>query len=213
MDAPVNRASSLKTYGSVAEHLLDPRCPGEFNQAVMELGAAVCRPRNPSCTACPIHSLCLAQERSLSSEYPKRDKRKSRPEHHVAAGVVFRNGRVLITRRHPSGLLGGLWEFPGGGVNPGETAEEACIREIKEETGISVEISSHLATVRHGYTHFRILMEVFCCSYVSGKVQLEGPVDHRWIFLHEIEKYPFPKANHKFIPLLRPDKIRCRPLD
>jgi A/G-specific adenine glycosylase len=113
-------------------------------------------------------------------------------------GVVFKKSRVLITRRKPSGLLGGLWEFPGGKIQKGERPEAACIREIKEETDLVIKVDSHLSRVRHAYTHFKIVMDVFCCSYISGRVTLQGPVDHRWINPGKLDDFPFPKANHKF---------------
>jgi A/G-specific adenine glycosylase len=121
-------------------------------------------------------------------------------------GVVFKNDRVLITRRKAEGLLGGLWEFPGGKIRVGESAQAACIREIKEEVNLNVDIDRHLAKVKHAYTHFKIVMDVFCCKYVSGRVYLRGPVAFRWIRLDEYKNYPFPKANHKFIPLLKKNK-------
>ena len=74
----------------------------------------------------------------------------------------------------------------------------ACTREIREEVNLAIKVNSHLSRVKHAYTHFKIVMDVFCCSYISGQVALRGPVDHRWIQLHEIEDFPFPKANHKF---------------
>ena len=117
-------------------------------------------------------------------------------------GVVFKNGRVLITRRKPDGLLGGLWEFPGGKIKKSEKAETACLREIMEEVNLTVKVDSPLCRVKHAYTHFKIQMEVFCCSYISGRVKLNGPVDHRWIRLAELEKFPLPKANHKFLSQL-----------
>jgi A/G-specific adenine glycosylase len=135
--------------------------------------------------------------------YPKRAKTPRTPEHHIAVGVVFKKNRVLITRRKPEGLLGGLWEFPGGKVRKGERAEAACVREIMEEVNLSVEIASFLTRVKHAYTHFKISVDVFCCNYINGKIRLAGPSDYRWIKINEIDQYPFPKANHKFIPLLK----------
>jgi len=69
-----------------------------------------------------------------------------------------------------------------------------------------VRIDSHLTRVKHAYTHFKIIMEVYCCRYVSGRVSLHGPAAHRWIRIDDYKNYPFPKANHKFIPLLRKNK-------
>ena len=121
----------------------------------------------------------------------------------MAIGVVARENRVLITRRPSQGLLGGLWEFPGGRIEPGESAATACVREIAEETGLSVEVVRPLKRVKHAYTHFKVELEVFLCRYQKGVVALNGPADHRWAEIHELDRFPFPKANHKFMPALK----------
>ena len=202
INVPVNRPSSGKIFGAWAYRHLDRKDPGRFNQAMMELGALICRPRRPRCPDCPIKSYCRAYRAGRLEKYPVRERRKAVPERHVVTGVIDRGGRFLITRRPVSGLLGGLWEFPGGKVEAGEKAEAALAREIREEVGISIEVDGHIARIRHAYTHFRIVMDVFRCRYRSGKVVLNGPIDHRWIAVDEIERYPFPAANHKFIPLI-----------
>jgi A/G-specific adenine glycosylase len=117
--------------------------------------------------------------------------------------VVFKNGRMLITRRKPDGLLGGLWEFPGGKVGPEESSSQACIREIKEEVNLDIAVTEQLTTIRHAYTHFKITLDVFICRYRGGRVRLSGPEDFRWIRMRQIDAFPFPKANAKFIPLLK----------
>jgi A/G-specific adenine glycosylase len=95
-----------------------------------------------------------------------------------------------------------LWEFPGGKIGKGETAEAACLREIDEEVNLKIKIENYLTQVKHTYTHFKIIMDVFCCKYIAGRVRLNGPVAHRWISLDKIDAYPLPKANHKFLPKL-----------
>jgi A/G-specific adenine glycosylase len=202
MNAPVNLPGTYQQFKNEAARLLDGRQPGIFNQAMMELGALVCRPQNPLCHACPLARLCQARQARQVADFPKRKKVKATPQYHIAVGVVFKNGKVLITRRKTEGLLGGLWEFPGGKIKDGESAAAACIREIKEEVNLDVQIERTLAQVKHAYTHFKIVMDVFCCKYVSGRVYLRGPAAFRWIRLDEYKNYPFPKANHKFIPLL-----------
>jgi A/G-specific adenine glycosylase len=202
MAEPVNLSSSNSVYQKAAAELLDNREPGNYNQAIMELGATVCKPRSPLCRKCPVQKWCRAYKTDRIAEFPRSVKKQATPRYQIAVGVVFKNGRVLITRRKPEGLLGGMWEFPGGKIGKGEGPEAACIREIKEEVNLSVKVDAHLCRIRHAYTHFKIQMEVFCCSYVSGRVNLSGPVDHRWIRLGELEKYPLPKANHKFLSRL-----------
>ena len=199
---PVNKSSSYKTFKRVADGLLDRCRPGTFNQALMELGALVCKPQKPDCNGCPVQSRCRASQAGHVDQFPKRIQKPKTPLHNIAVGVVYQNNHMLITRRKPEGLLGGLWEFPGGKIGKNESPEKACIREIKEEVNLNVTVDGHIAQVKHAYTHFKIIMEVFSCRYVSGDVKLNGPVDFRWITLGEIDQYPFPKANHKFIHLL-----------
>jgi A/G-specific adenine glycosylase len=207
--APVNRVSSYSRFKAAAAKLLDSRQPGTFNQAVMELGALICKPRNPLCAACPLSRHCRAYQSRQVGDFPKRRKSKPLPQYHIAVGIVFKNDRVLITRRKTEGLLGGLWEFPGGKIRDGESPPAACIREIKEEVNLSVRIARHLAQIKHAYTHFKIVMEVFCCRYHSGRVKLKGPVAFRWVGCNEFQNYPFPGANQKFIPLLQ--QGQCMP--
>jgi A/G-specific adenine glycosylase len=202
IDTPVNSSSTIKTFNAAAVELLDSKHPGDFNQAIMELGALVCRPRNPECTRCPLNKNCLAYKDGLVDKYPKRLKRAPLPLYRIAIGVVKKRNHILITQRKPEGLLGGLWEFPGGKIGEDEEPQAACIREIKEEVNLTVKIDSYITRIRHAYTHFKIVVDVFCCRFVSGKVKLNGPVDFRWIMLNQIDEFPFPKANHKFIPLI-----------
>lgn len=201
--APVNHASSYQEFQTIATQLLNLDQPGRFNQAMMELGALVCRPQKPDCPDCPVQAFCLACQNQTVDHFPRRQPAKAVPQHHIAAGVVSRNGRVLITRRADNGLLGGLWEFPGGKIGAKETAEEACLREIREEVNLEVHIETHIARIKHAYTHFKIVMDVFHCVYRQGEVKLHGPVDYRWIQLDDIHQYPFPKANHKFMGLVQ----------
>lgn len=203
LDFPVNKSNSHAEFSKVANQLLDIKIPGTFNQAMMELGALVCKPGTPVCEFCPVVAFCLSFSQHTTDLFPKRIKRKKVPEYRISVGVVEKKGKFLITKRKPDGLLGGLWEFPGGKIKKGETPEIACLREIKEETNLDVKTLRHLTTVRHTYTHFKIHMDVYLCEFIRGRVSLKGPVDFRWITLKEIEKYPFPKANHKFFKALK----------
>jgi len=205
IEAPGNDASSLPLFQERADALLDRQRPGDFNQAMMEFGARLCRPRSPRCTACPADRWCGAMQTGRQAELPTRRASKPTPLRRVAVGIIERRGEILITRRAEEGLLGGLWEFPGGGVRRGETPREACRREIVEETGLRVTVGEKLIRVHHAYTHFRIEMDVFRCRYRSGRVRLDGPVDHCWITPGEIDRFPLPAANHKFLHLLEAD--------
>jgi len=203
LSEPVNDAKNNKLFQKQADKLLAAEQPGSYNQAVMELGALVCKPATPDCLNCPIQNACKAFSRGKVGDFPKRLQKKPVPTKHIAVGVVIDNNKLLITKRKSGGLLGGLWEFPGGKINKGEMTEQACVREIKEETGLNVVIEKQLTAVKHAYTHFKIEMAVFICRKTGGGITLDGPVDHRWISPGEIEKYPFPGSNHQFIPRLK----------
>jgi A/G-specific adenine glycosylase len=206
INKPVSDAKSNKVFQKKANEILDQKNPGIFNQAVMELGALICRPQNPLCEKCPVSGFCAAFQTNSVGKFPVRLKRKPIPQYHAAIGVIKKSGKVLITKRRESGLLGGLWEFPGGKIKDGETAQQACVREIKEEVNLKIEVVDYLTQVKHAYTHFKTIMDVFQCRYLSGKVRLNGAVDYRWIKLNEIEKYPFPRGTLKFIPILRKEE-------
>jgi len=209
IDLPVNSTQSYSHYKSIAARLIDSDRPGIFNQAMMELGAMVCTPRSPECTDCPVRNFCTALKMERVNDYPKRKKNRKTPLYHMVAGVVFHKERVLITQRKSDGLLGGLWEFPGGKVMPEEAAEDACIRKIKECVGLEAGIDEYLTRVSHAYTHFKIIMDVYLCTSLKKTIRLNGPVAHRWVRIDEIDQFPFPKANLKFMPLIK--KIHHRP--
>ena len=205
LDTPVNAPGAHGAFLPTAENFIDKDNPdgqGIFNQAIMELGALVCTPRNPSCGDCPVSIHCKACKENVVDRYPKRDKKRKIPEYRVAAAVLRKNGKILITRRKPEGHLGGLWEFPGGKVRDHETPEQACVREIKEEVDLDIAVESFLTRIRHAYTHFKIVMDIYNCVFVSGKVRLNGPVDYRWVKAGELGMYPFPGADRKFIGLI-----------
>lgn len=201
-DAPVNAADSHSVYQPTADKYLNQKNPGDHNQAMMELGAKICLPQNPLCAQCPISKHCKAHTTNVVRDFPKLVKKKGVPTRKIAVGVIQKNDTLLITKRKSDGLLGGLWEFPGGGIEAGESASEACLREIKEEVHLNITVDKKLTTVRHAYTHFKIVMEVFLCTYTSGRIRLNGPVDFKWVTHSQLSKYAFPRANNKFIPLL-----------
>ncbi|UCG51220.1 MAG: A/G-specific adenine glycosylase [Candidatus Latescibacterota bacterium] len=203
IDAPANHSSSTAVFKKLAEEILDHGDPGLFNQAMMELGATVCKPRNPACDECPVKKHCKAFRAGQQDEYPIRIERRKTPKYHIAVGVVYKGDKILITRRKEKGLLGGLWEFPGGKVRKEESAAEACKREIEEEVNLDVEVTDHVTHVDHAYSHFKIGVDVFACRYLAGKVKLNGPIDHRWILVEDTAHYPFPAVNHKIFPHLK----------
>jgi A/G-specific adenine glycosylase len=122
----------------------------------------------------------------------------------VAAGVIWNEaGQVLIAQRPADGLLGGLWEFPGGKQEPGETLPECLARELGEELAIRVEVGDLLIVVKHGFTHFRITLHAFNCRYLGGPPQAIGCADWRWLHLDELDQFAFARTDRRIIGELR----------
>jgi A/G-specific adenine glycosylase len=191
-----------RRLAALADRLLDPDRPGDANQALMEVGATVCTPRSPRCPACPLRPGCVARGTGDPECFPRAKAPRRIPHHDVAAGVVWRGGRVLVCRRRPEGLLGGLWEFPGGKREPGETLEAACMREIREETGLRVAVTSPFLSIDHAYTHFRITLHLFHCEAPRGRPRALGCEEARFVSLAALADLPFPRANRRAIERL-----------
>ncbi len=130
------------------------------------------------------------------------------PHKIIGVGVIWNDtGKILIDRRLPQGAMGGLWEFPGGKVEPGETVEDCIQREIQEELGIEVEVGDCLITIDHTYTHLRVTLTVHHCRYVTGVPQPIECDEVRWVGLDELENFDFPEANTQIIAALKQMKI------
>ncbi len=187
-----------------SEQLLDQQWPREFNQALMDLGATVCLPRVPTCEVCPWIAHCQAYRYHLQTLLPMRETSAPLPHKLIGVAVIWNpQGQILIDRRRQQGLLGGLWEFPGGKVEPEETVPECIRREIREELGIEIAVGDRLITVDHTYTHFKVTLVVHHCQHLAGEPQPLECDEVRWVTLEAIDQYPFPKANEQIIAALR----------
>jgi A/G-specific adenine glycosylase len=176
--------------------------PSSFNQAMMETGALVCRPRNPVCATCVLRRDCRAFREGLTDKLPVVHRAAAVPHHTIAVGVVWKAGRLLIARRRDDQMLGGLWEFPGGKQAPGEPLADTARREVFEETGLCVRVGEPLLTVRHAYSHFRITMTAFHCKWISGRARPRTSAELKWIAPGDLRTYPFPRANRRIGDLL-----------
>ncbi|NLE45299.1 MAG: A/G-specific adenine glycosylase [Chloroflexi bacterium] len=180
----------------LARGLLPLGQAGRFNEAMMELGATVCMPRAPRCTECPWSEACAALESGTPELLPMRPQRRRVPHYDVAAAVTLDGtGRVLVAQRHQNDMLGGLWEFPGGKREEGETLPECLRREMKEELDIIVEIDELLAVVDHAYTHFRITLYAFLCHVEFGVPQCLDCAAFRWVQTDELDRLPMSRVD------------------
>ena len=156
---------------------------------MMELGATVCLPREPACGECPLAERCLAKGRGTAAERPVRRRRPQPPTRSWAAAVVERGGSLLIVRRLPEGLLGGLWELPGGEVAANEGSEDALRRHLRDGLGMEVQVRGEIAVVRHAYTHFRVTVQVRACEAEGQPHPNAGWDGHHWLAPEESGDY------------------------
>jgi A/G-specific adenine glycosylase len=197
----IRLAATKKKVRSFLCEIIPAAVPGRFNEALMELGALVCLPKDPLCPQCPLRQGCFAFRQGRMGSLPVKSKKRPGPTYRVALAVIVRKGRIFIQQRPEQGHLGGLWEFPGGKCLAAEKPELAVVRECHEELGVGVEALSKLAEVRHAYSHFKVVLHVYACRLLKGLPKTRQP--HAWVKSGELNRYPIPAANHKFFPQLR----------
>jgi len=179
---PIDGAAGRAQLWAEAEVLVRGPAPGDLNQALMELGARICLPRAPRCPACPLTRECAARAAGDAEALPRRaPKRRPRRVHAVAA-LVVRGGRALAVQRPPRGLLGGLWELPGGEVATARAADAAALaRILRERLGLKAGAALPCGSIQHGFTHRTLRLRVFRCEAKPGRVRLAGWDRHRWV--------------------------------
>jgi A/G-specific adenine glycosylase len=187
-------AGEKKLWELAGENLPAGRA-GEFNQSLMDLGALICRPKTPDCTHCPLSDGCQARMLGIQHLRPVMLPKPAIPHHIVTAAVIYRDQRVLIARRPPEGLLGGLWEFPGGKQQGDEDLPSCLQREIREELGVEIRVGNQLGVYRHAYTHFKVTLHAFECRLAEGEPHPIQAAELRWVVPADLSDYPMGKID------------------
>jgi A/G-specific adenine glycosylase len=164
---------------------------GDYNQALMDLGATICLPKNPRCLLCPLMSLCKARENGTQEFRPLLKPKKAVPSYVHAAAVIVERGRVLLSQRPAEGLLGGMWEFPNARID-GDPAR-ALVKSLRSATRIQVKKKEALNVVEHAYSHFRVIVHPFRCE----KVSIPKAKNLKWVKLDELDDYPMGKVDRQ----------------
>ena len=175
--------------------------PGDLNQALMELGATTCTPRQPDCPACPLRRRCAARQSGNPEAFPVRARAAAPQRVTAVAGWLLRRGRVLAVRRG-EGLLSGLWELPGNVIARNAAPRAALLRALTERVGLTVPGAEHIGSVDHAFTHRRLRLHVFRCDTPRGRVRLSGFQEHRWLSPEGIEELPQGRLTRKALRLL-----------
>ena len=193
---PADSSSGEKILWKLAEEHLPKGQAGDYNQALMDLGATICLPKNPRCLICPLMEFCEARINGTQEQRPVLKPKKETPHHVHAAGVIIKDRKVLLSKRPSNGLLGGMWEFPNGRVDvePADGLTSAL------ETGyrLKVQKGDALGTVKHAYTHFRVTVHAFRCESVS----VPKNESLKWVGLEKLDDYPMGKVDRQIARML-----------
>ncbi|MFA5059981.1 MAG: A/G-specific adenine glycosylase [Candidatus Omnitrophota bacterium] len=180
------------------EEIMPQREMNIFNQALMELGALVCRSKEVLCNVCPVKEQCRAYKKGIQEIIPT-PKLKNIKKIDVAVAIIKRGDKYFIQKRPSKGLLADLWEFPGGKIEKGETPSIALIREMKEELSLSVRSTKYLFKVAHFYTQFRVRLHVFLCHPEAFP---RGDSTHKWVSSSQFQQFPMPSGSAKIVDKL-----------
>ena len=176
--------------------------PGDFNQALMELGATVCTPRAPRCANCPVSQCCNAKAKGDAESLPIKTRKKPARKVEAVAALVVRRGKALAVRRPSRGLLGGLWDLPGGDLAPGETPRVGLTRALRERAGLEISRVASIGTVEHVFTHRRLTLHVYRASTPTDRIQLNGFEGHKWLAPRAFSSLPHATVTAKALDLL-----------
>ncbi len=181
----------------LAQENLPKSRASEYNQALMDLGAMVCTPKKPDCVHCPVTLDCQAHQLGVQEERPVKIPRKKVPHLTVTAAIIRRDGQVLLAKRPAGGLLGGLWEFPGGTREESDLDLPACLRrEIREELGVDVQVGEPFGTYNHAYTHFKITLHAFLSELADeNEPQPLESEELVWVQTTDLAAFPMGKVD------------------
>jgi len=185
-----------KTEGllwQISESLIPKGYSNSFNQAVMDLGSMICTPRDPLCPNCPLRHLCKGYLSGKPESYPARIIKKRIPLMTAISAVIMQDGRVLLNRRPPKGLLGGLWEFPNWRIEEKERSRSklGLRKQIKKEMGINVKVKEPIGTFHQTYSHFKLTLHAYHCEAIDGKGK------GRWASMRELGAFPMSRIHRK----------------
>lgn len=202
-ERPVDQAPAQRRMREHLSALIPKDRPGDFNQALMELGATLCSPTNPGCGACPVACGCAARAQGDPGRLPVKAKRVSVRVERRVAGVLFAADRVLLVQRPAGALLGGLWEFPNV-EGSGEEGEASLKGWVEERLGLPVERWERLGEVEHRFSHLHWIVEVVAARVSACEVAEAASPPFAWVTAGAFEEKAVPKAMQKVWALAAP---------
>ncbi len=191
VEVPADSREGGQWLWSLAAAHLPRGQAGDYNQALMDLGATVCLPKNPRCLLCPVREFCRARALGVQEGRPVMKPKAEVPRVVHAAVVIMKGKRVLLAKRPSKGLLGGMWEFPNGRVDG--DPRKGLAKALKTGYGLGVRAGEALGVIRHAYTHFRVTVHVFQAELVS----MSKEKNLKWVSVDELENYPMGRIDRQ----------------
>ncbi len=199
---PIDTAAGQHAMWDLATRLLDREDPSAHNQAMMELGALVCTPKNPTCGRCPWTAHCRAYATGQVQAYPQKRGRVKVKRLSGVCGIARRpDGALLLARRPADALLGGTWEFPAGEVAPTQTSPCALVTSWRERLGLSPQVTKMRGQIQHVFTHRRLTLEVFDVTVGDHSLPLSFYTDARWVKPENWGELPISRLTEKVYAL------------
>lgn len=208
IESPIKSPKGQKIVWNLAEKLLPTKASRPWNQALMELGALICKKSKPTCPLCPLATHCQAHQTGTTARHPVMGKRAQSIAVSFVAAVITHNGRIYTQKRLPDAMWGNLWEFPGGHLEKGESPTEGMLREVREETTFEVAIQRPLPTVTHSYTRYKATLYTYLCVLQSPpEPTLTAAQEYQWLSFEELDRLPFSAGHRKLIELIKQDTL------
>jgi A/G-specific adenine glycosylase len=200
-DNPRQSATQRQLW-ELADLLVSRRRPGDFNQALMELGALVCTSTHPQCSRCPLRRRCVAAQQQRQHQLPRQGPAAATEHIDEVAVIVRRRAQVLAVQRPAAGRWANLWEFPHGAVHSGENLHAAAARVLLQSTGIRAKIESHLTTLKHGIMHFQVTIHALEAVYRGGRFRSSEHQQGRWLQPAQLAQLPLSAPQRRLAQVL-----------
>jgi len=194
--------SILKSIKKHANSFLDKSNPGDFNEAMMELGATICSPRQPQCTSCPLKNFCEAYKKNLTNSIPFKSKPAPKKKKYNIVGVIKNNSEICIVRRSGSGFLAGMWEFP---VIEVEKVEKNTSQLFKKLYTIEALNGVESPEMRQIYSHIDLTFKAIVFKTTVKTIKQNKYTELKWVKLEETKHYAIHNAHKKIIEWLKDD--------
>lgn len=188
---PPARGKTEARLWHLSESLLPKGKASSFNQGLMDLGAMICTPKEPQCPLCPLRDHCKGRASGDPERFPAKAIRRQIPHVEAISAVILKNGRVLLQKRPPKGLLGGLWEFPNWPVEEERDFEKVLRHKVRSDLGLMVKSKEPIGSFHQTFSHFKLTLRVFQCQRLKGKGK------GKWIPIKNLSLLPMSRIHRR----------------